>query len=609
MGGQGESAGGYAVPTYRAPEDTAWYHFLHGNVPGHQIDFMYRPEIPQGLLTRQHFSHLERLIKYIEPHTNTPYAFAIGNLSRDDTQYEPGHGGLGMIFGFRIQGVTDHAGRQDPPFAHGIATVDRNLDAAAIFEAARSFYDHLFSKSGFENPSTVLYQEYVRFATKNPSVLSTVLKAYIEDFGDLPALESSGLTSKWLANEAAQPKRVVVVHPNDAPFRVIAQCAARIAAMLYQSNIKWSAITNGRESDLPGGVTVRFVAKRDAGAYESGGLMVRLDEVPKDDAAIAEQLFGARSAVKAPEAAPVQGWRARMQAQGGSAPTSTPPPPMTASNGDVSASPIDVPDSGVQEGRRRIGEAHIDSDRAPAAPSSKKGGDLGARPWSRPREGKEAEAGASEHATGVPALRADVSVAAPPVGSVASGAEVAHAGGEKRDDAPVGEPEKLEAAIATPAPPRSRAWIWIGLALLCAAMIPIVIMVTSEPEAQPDMAPKPSPSPEPQPTGPGTAAISPAPTPAITSKPIEDPGGSSSAPQETTSAPGPSAPEKGTSQKGSSTGKQTSKRPSQPTATGGTTEPPPQPAPPKPGPAKTSEPKPDSSLFNGPLAPLPKSNP
>ena len=79
---------GYIVPSYKAAEGAAWYHFLHGNVPGHQIDFMYRPEVPQGSLTRQHFSHLARLMKYIEPQTNSDYAFAIANLSRDDTQYE-----------------------------------------------------------------------------------------------------------------------------------------------------------------------------------------------------------------------------------------------------------------------------------------------------------------------------------------------------------------------------------------------------------------------------------------------------------------------------------------------------------------------------------------
>src|ERR1700679_1854281 len=135
MDGQHDRAP-YVVPSYRAPGDAAWYHFLHGNVPGHQIDFIYRAEVPQGPLTRQHFSHLSRLMKYIEPQSNERFAFAIGNLSRDDTQYEPGHGGVALIFGLRIHGATDHAGRQDPPFAHGIAAIDRALDGATLIEAA-----------------------------------------------------------------------------------------------------------------------------------------------------------------------------------------------------------------------------------------------------------------------------------------------------------------------------------------------------------------------------------------------------------------------------------------------------------------------------------------
>src|SRR6185503_9712475 len=110
MAALGEQAAGYVVPTYDAAPGAVWYHFLHGNVPGHQIDFIYRPEVPQGRLTQQHFSHLSRLMKYIEPQISSPYAFAIGNLSRDDIQHEPGHGGLALLFGLRVQGMTDHAG-------------------------------------------------------------------------------------------------------------------------------------------------------------------------------------------------------------------------------------------------------------------------------------------------------------------------------------------------------------------------------------------------------------------------------------------------------------------------------------------------------------------
>ena len=39
-------------------------------------------------------AHLARFIKYIEPRQGAACAFAIANLSRDDTQHVPGHGGV-----------------------------------------------------------------------------------------------------------------------------------------------------------------------------------------------------------------------------------------------------------------------------------------------------------------------------------------------------------------------------------------------------------------------------------------------------------------------------------------------------------------------------------
>ena len=60
-----ESTERYVVPCYQAGEGEAWFHFLHGNVPGHEIDFLYRPEVPQGALGRQHYSHVLRLVRYI----------------------------------------------------------------------------------------------------------------------------------------------------------------------------------------------------------------------------------------------------------------------------------------------------------------------------------------------------------------------------------------------------------------------------------------------------------------------------------------------------------------------------------------------------------------
>jgi hypothetical protein len=327
-----KQAGGYVVPSYRAPEDTPWYHFLHGNVPGHQIDFMYRPEVPQGQLSRQHFSHLSRLMKYIEPQTNGLYAFAIGNLSRDDTQYEPGHGGVALIFGLRIRGVTDHAGRQDPPFAHGIAAIDRALDETTLFAAATLFHRRVLGAA----EAADWYRTYVRCATDSPADVEHVLSGYTASFDDLPHPGWSSLSTRWITGGAPQPRRIAVVHEDGAPFEVIARCAARIAAMLYRSDIRWTSISNGREADLPNGVSIRFLAERDASPGDATDNIRRIRDVPEEEAEIAHQLFGARAAER--EVQPVLGWR---ELYASNAPGTFDPeaallaaPPLTAAAGE-----------------------------------------------------------------------------------------------------------------------------------------------------------------------------------------------------------------------------------------------------------------------------------
>ncbi|UQA61374.1 hypothetical protein [Polyangium aurulentum] len=283
----------YVVPTYQAPADTAWYHFLHGNVPGHQIDFIYRPEVPQGALTRQHFSHLTRLLRYIEPRRGATYAFAIGNLSRDDVQYEPGRGGVALIFGLRIHGATDHAGRQDPPFCHAAAAIDRHLDAGTLYETACTFYRKLLPDETSHVEGSGWYHTYVQKA-QNADVLEPLLKVYTRDFDALPAPGPSALGFRWTVEGATPPKRVLIAYPDGAPFEAIAACAARLAGVLVESDIRWTSITNGREGEIPGGVSVRFAPMREAAAEVGDGLTLALEQVPEDPREIAEKIFGAQ---------------------------------------------------------------------------------------------------------------------------------------------------------------------------------------------------------------------------------------------------------------------------------------------------------------------------
>lgn len=306
---------GYVVPTYKAPSGVAWIHFLHGNVPGHQIDFMYRPEVPAGPLTQQHFSHLARLVKYIEPRHRSAYAFAIGNLSRDDTQYEPGHGAVALIFGLRIRGAKDHAGRQDPPFCHAAAAVDRHLDGAKIYEAAVAFYRKLLPDEESQAEGSGWYHTYVQCAN-NPDALVPLLRAYVADFEELPAPGPSRLGRRWTTPEGATPpKRVVIVHGERAPFEAIALCAARIASVLVESDVRWTVISNGRDTDVPGGVSVRFVPAQEAAGETAESLVLRLEDVPEAEEEIATQMFGVRAARRSEVPEQRVGWRQRAELQ------------------------------------------------------------------------------------------------------------------------------------------------------------------------------------------------------------------------------------------------------------------------------------------------------
>ena len=307
----------YVVPRYRPSDDAIWYHVLHGNVPGYQIDFMYCPEVPHRAFTQNHFGHLARLMKYLEPRERAPYAFALGNLSRDDVQHEPGHGGVALILGLRVHGVLDHAGRAMPPYAHAILAVDRALDKEALVEAALALHQRLLpggSESELdEDTSDRLYRRYARAVSDRPGTVERLLRRHVDGFSGLPRPAPSRFEWSFIADEPALQRRITITHADDAPFERLAQMMARLGAMLYRSNVKWTAISSGREFDVPGGVSVRLVPESEVMA-DPTGLVVSIDAIPEDEVSMARTLFGASP--RAPVMVPARGaWRERYAAQ------------------------------------------------------------------------------------------------------------------------------------------------------------------------------------------------------------------------------------------------------------------------------------------------------
>ena len=98
---------------YHPPDSASWFHQIYGHVPRHQLDFIYSPAAGHRELKSFCRGRLAELIKFIEPAGDGAPGFAIGNLSLGDTQFSPGRGGMGIVYGARVEGVRDHAGRGD----------------------------------------------------------------------------------------------------------------------------------------------------------------------------------------------------------------------------------------------------------------------------------------------------------------------------------------------------------------------------------------------------------------------------------------------------------------------------------------------------------------
>ncbi len=522
------ASAGYTIPRYRAPDDATWYHVLHGNVPNHQIDFMYGPEVPQGLLTPTHFSHFARLLKYIEPQTNASHAFAIGNLSRDDVQHEPGHGAVGLIFGMRIGGATDHAGRRSPPFAHGILTVDRDLTYATLLEASATFYRHVMYAGEAHSSTADFYREYVRAVVESPDDVLHVLARYVEELGDLPRLGRSGLSWDWVADEDAQPRRVVVVHHDDEPFGTIAHAAAKLGALLYRSNVRWTSITTGREADIPGGISVRFVADRDVTAEERRGALVRLEDLSEDEATLAKELFAAKPRADGSENRRYAGWRERYASQAAlegdaQAAAALPPPRRT-----YGSTPPE------REGGREIELREIAPHGTEIIPVGAMRRELAqGRAEGAKGAGRERWTGRFDRPPGAEAFAAGAGTgAAPGTGTGAAPGTGTAAGANAWRDVGTAAPEEsggaddIEVTLDKPAAP-SRTWLWFAIGFVCIAAVAAFLALPSG-----------SPPPEPAERAPRAGARTAAPAPAPTAAPAPTP--SAAAPA--ASSPGPAQP-------------------------------------------------------------------
>jgi hypothetical protein len=293
--------GRYRSPQYEPVAGEVWHHVLYGHVPKHQMDFILRPVVPYHRLRPQHLAHLGALIKFLAPAADESYSFSIGNLSCDDTQHLPGRGGLALMLGTRIAGLRDHALRDSPVFAHAIVCIDQRLDPELLHAVAVRFKERVLREGlGW-------YNSY--YGIGQPDAGERTL-AYIRSFTDLPDPDSESEAPVWF-HETPPPYNLIYIQCGAADFSQIAWCAARLAAILYRTGLRWTSISTGTEPVLRKtfdgdeyGVAVRLLrgARMPPGAaHEDPGvepgaslrvLAIELSALELSDEALAQQLFG-----------------------------------------------------------------------------------------------------------------------------------------------------------------------------------------------------------------------------------------------------------------------------------------------------------------------------
>jgi len=287
----GADARSYVAPAYQAPPGVPWLHAIHGHVPGHGRDFIFCPEAPQGAFTPTHREQLARLMSAIAPREGSPFAFAIGNLSRDDRQHDPGHGALALIFGFRVSEEAEDGGPQDVPFSHAIVAVDREMLHRTLLDASLALYSYLSGYAEGGHTPAAFYRAYVRGMKQRPDKVPDLLQRYVTAFGKLPAPLPSLFGDAWAASADAPRGRVFILHDPDEPFGSLVHAAAKLVTVLYRSSLRWTAISCGGAVNLPGGPSIEFVASIPAD-FSPQDRVVRLEDLSDEEEIIAEEFLG-----------------------------------------------------------------------------------------------------------------------------------------------------------------------------------------------------------------------------------------------------------------------------------------------------------------------------
>lgn len=280
----------YEVPKYQPLPGAVWFHVLYGHVPRHQMDFIYRPAVPFEKLLPVHYCEVQSLIQHIGPAPGSSMTFTIGNLSRNDPRHRAGHGGLVVAAKTLVARAKDSAGRAMPVFAHGVFLVDQPVDHELILTATQVLASQLCQ---------VGQQWYKHYAESKKATVE-LLDQYLRNFSGLPLPRKTELKPVIkppiykLQSRIPRYNRLVIHRPPGTPFEGIASAAARIAAVLYHSDVRWISIGDSRQGLYesvhkvdPGEIIIRFVTEPPQQTHDGQMCALQIKELPLDPGEIA----------------------------------------------------------------------------------------------------------------------------------------------------------------------------------------------------------------------------------------------------------------------------------------------------------------------------------
>lgn len=277
---------------YPVSADARWLHYLHGNVPGHQLDWICRPARGAGKATPQHVQHLLDLIQIHDVPTAGEFSLTLGNLSLKDSTWRPGHGAIGLVLHFRLPQSVDHGGRRNPRFVHAAALVDHPVTGNLLESAVRTLLSATVGdREAPDRPVDTWYARYL--ACPDEAEASAVLTAYLASFGPLPLGPISRQDSTWTLMEGAGLPREVRVACGTRPdgrWEAVLHAMCGLAAVLYHSNVPWGAITTStRSRGGDEGLVLRFSFEGPSG--RGGELPIDFDDLPSEPDVLARALL------------------------------------------------------------------------------------------------------------------------------------------------------------------------------------------------------------------------------------------------------------------------------------------------------------------------------